>query len=115
MPREELSWELFHEIKDESGISVRINKLSLRKPIYSFEMGVLKDGGYLNRFFPGGLSWDTDFAGIISELVDKACEFIDTITLKEAEEAAEQESKRLESKRETVHKRLSKTAKKGDI
>jgi hypothetical protein len=109
MPREELSWELCHEITDESGIAVRVNKLALRKPIYSFEVGVLKDGGYLNRFFPGGLSWDTDFAGIISDLIDKACEYIDTITLSEAEEAAKVETERLEKKRDTVHKRLSKT------
>jgi hypothetical protein len=105
MPREELKWELHKEIKHESGITLRVNILSLRRPVYSFEVGVLKDGGYLNRFFPGGLPWETDFAGIISELVEEACQYIDDTTLKESEESAKSEQEKFEQEKDKRDKR----------
>jgi len=97
--REEKQWLLHKEISHESGITVRINKLELRKPIYSFELGVLKDTGYLNRFFPGGLSWDIDFVGIISDLITQATSYIDDIQFREAEESVKMETDRLERER----------------
>lgn len=97
--REEKQWLLHKEISHESGITIRINKLELRKPIYSFELGVLKDTGYLNRFFPGGLSWETDFASIITDLISQATSYIDDIQFREAEESVKTESDRLERER----------------
>lgn len=96
MPREELEWTFHKEFKHECGIAVRVNILPLRKPIYSFEIGVLKDGGYLNRFFPGGLNWETDFPAIIANLTDEACKYINEKTIAEAEESAKTEKARLD-------------------
>lgn len=96
MPREEVQWTFHKELKHDSGVAVRINILPLRKPIYSFEVGVLKDGGYLNRFFPGGLDWEVDFPGIVSNLVEEACIYINERSIVEAEESAKTEKERLE-------------------
>lgn len=96
MPREEVQWTFHKEFSHESGIAVKVNILPLRKPIYSFEIGVLKDGGYLNRFFPGGLDWELDFPVIISELVEQACSYISERSIAEAEESAKVEKERLD-------------------
>ena len=96
MPREEVQWTFHKEIAHESGIAVRINILPLRKPIYSFEIGVLKDGGYLNRFFPGGLDWEVDFPVIVSTLVSEACTYINDCSIIQAEESAKSEKERLD-------------------
>ena len=96
MPREEVQWTFHKELKHDSGIAVRINILPLRKPIYSFEIGVLKDGGYLNRFFPGGLDWDLDFPSIVSGLVEEACIYINDRSIIEAEESTKVEKERLD-------------------
>lgn len=96
MPREEVQWTFHKELKHDSGIAVRINILPLRKPIYSFEIGVLKDGGYLNRFFPGGLDWELDFPSIVSGLVEEACIYINECSIVQAEESAKVEKERLD-------------------
>ncbi len=96
MPREEVQWTFHKELKHDCGIAVRINILPLRKPIYSFEVGVLKDGGYLNRFFPGGLDWEIDFPGIVSNLVEEACIYINERSIVEAEESNKVEKERLD-------------------
>lgn len=108
MPREEVQWTFHKELKHDSGIAVRINILPLRKPIYSFEIGVLKDGGYLNRFFPGGLDWELDFPQIVSGLVEEACIYINERSIAEAEESAKTEKDRLDkelSKRKNLETR----------
>jgi hypothetical protein len=96
MPREEVQWTFHKEFKDHSGIAVRVNILPLRKPIYSFEIGVLKDGGYLNRFFPGGLDWELDFPSIIANLVEEATTYISNQIISEAEESTRIEKARLD-------------------
>jgi len=73
---EKPQWEFHKEFKHDSGVTLRINMLPIRTPVYSFEIGVLKDTGYLNRFFPAGLSWELDFSTIIGDLVRQAEEYI---------------------------------------
>jgi hypothetical protein len=96
MPREEVEWTFHKQFQHESGIAVRVNILPLRKPIYSFEIGVLKEGGYLNRFFPGGLGWEIDFPAIIANLTNEACTYINEKTILEAEESTKAEKERLD-------------------
>ena len=98
--REEVEWTFHKEFSHETGITVRINILPLRKPIYSFEIGVLKDGGYLNRYFPSGLEWNTDFAGIVGDLISQAHLYIDERSILEAEESARLESEKAKEEKE---------------
>lgn len=111
MTREEVQWTFHKELKHDSGIAVRINILPLRKPIYSFEIGVLKDGGYLNRFFPGGLEWELDFPSIISSLVEEACIYINEQSIVQAEASTKVEKERLDkelNKRKNLETRSKK-------
>jgi len=103
---EKPQWELHKEFKHESGIILRINSLPLRNPAYSFEIGVLKDSGYLNRFFPGGLSWDLDFSAIIGSLVKQAEDYI-------ASKMVEQSMKNSDTERQKANSIKKKNDSKG--
>lgn len=105
--REEVEWTFHKEFSNsDTGITVRVNILPLRKPIYSFEIGVLKDGGYLNRFFPSGLEWNTDFAGIVGDLISQAHEYIDERSIQEAEDSAKLEAEKAKEEKEKRGKSL---------